>query len=373
MWTRIEIAAAIVCGLGVACPAVGAPRTFVASYGVDSNPCVVTAPCRTFTAALALTSVGGEIVALDSAGYGTVVIGQSVSIVSAPGAYAGISVFSGNGVEVTVPNVVVLLQGITINGQGGNQGIYLSGSGIRLEAVEVAVTGMTGKFSSGIGVHGGARAEVKRGLLRRNGAWGADADSGSTLVLDEVTIIDNGTGVSIRGGAWGTITRSTLARNTSAGVVADATGGVTTQVSVDASRIVENGAWGVAAYSSGAGNETRGSVANSTIARNQGGVLGQVAFGSTTIVSVKDNVIEGHYAGVAPGWGVRAECDATSLNAIVNASGNLVTSNVVGFTAAMDAGGPPAWWCPFRTIGDNMVRDNTVADIAAVVTKAAGD
>jgi hypothetical protein len=77
-----------------------AQRTFVASYGSDANPCSLTAPCRGFAAAVAQTSTDGEVIVLDSAGYGTVTIAQSVSIIAPPGVYAGISVFSGDGITV---------------------------------------------------------------------------------------------------------------------------------------------------------------------------------------------------------------------------------------------------------------------------------
>src|SRR5438093_6424824 len=61
-------------------------RTFVSAHtGSDANPCGPTTPCRSFGAAMALTLSGGEIIVLDSGGYGTVTIDKSVSIVSPAG------------------------------------------------------------------------------------------------------------------------------------------------------------------------------------------------------------------------------------------------------------------------------------------------
>jgi len=37
-----------------------AQRTFVAETGLDSNPCSLTAPCRTFAQAISETNAGGE-------------------------------------------------------------------------------------------------------------------------------------------------------------------------------------------------------------------------------------------------------------------------------------------------------------------------
>ena len=62
-------------------PAEGAQRVFVASYGNDANTatgCGFANPCRGFTAAMTAVDAGGEVVALDAAGYGAVTITKSV-------------------------------------------------------------------------------------------------------------------------------------------------------------------------------------------------------------------------------------------------------------------------------------------------------
>ena len=74
------------------------PVTYVATYGVDSATCSLAQPCRSFAGALPQTNDGGQIVVLDSGGYGPVQIDKSVSIVAPEGVYAGISVFTGVGV-----------------------------------------------------------------------------------------------------------------------------------------------------------------------------------------------------------------------------------------------------------------------------------
>src|SRR5690348_12464365 len=94
-------------------------RTFVSGLGSDSNPCSRTAPCRTFSQALMGTGAGGEVVVLDSAGYGPFAITQAVSVTAPPGVYAGISVFSGDGIDIHAASTdAVILRGLTINNQG---------------------------------------------------------------------------------------------------------------------------------------------------------------------------------------------------------------------------------------------------------------
>ena len=103
-------------------------RTFVSGQGSDVDACSITAPCRSFTAAIAQTIAGGEVIVLDSAGYGPVVITQSVTITAPPGVYAGISVPAStpNGVLLNAPGITVVLRGLTINSTGGTVAINLS-------------------------------------------------------------------------------------------------------------------------------------------------------------------------------------------------------------------------------------------------------
>src|SRR5205823_3825885 len=103
------------------------PRTFVSSTGLDTNPCSRTAPCRSFSAALAQTAAGGVIIPLDSAGYGAVTISQSVSVIAPEGIYAGITASSGNAITIsgTTSTDVVLISGLIIDGAGtGSSAIY---------------------------------------------------------------------------------------------------------------------------------------------------------------------------------------------------------------------------------------------------------
>ena len=83
-----------------------AQRTFVASYGATANTafnCSLSKPCRAFSEAISVTNPGGEVVVLDSAGYGPVTITQSVSIIAPAGVHAGVTVFTGDGVTVNAP------------------------------------------------------------------------------------------------------------------------------------------------------------------------------------------------------------------------------------------------------------------------------
>jgi hypothetical protein len=111
-------------------------RTAVSVQGSDLNTCAVAFPCRNFAAALMQTNAGGEIIALDSGGFGTVTVNRSVTIAAAPGVYAGITVPSGAiGVWVLAPaGTIVVVRGLNVKGVGGVVGIHLnSGQELHVE------------------------------------------------------------------------------------------------------------------------------------------------------------------------------------------------------------------------------------------------
>src|SRR5512147_2027792 len=108
--------------------ATAAQRTFVAPTGLDTNPCSIGLPCRSFGTVIGATDVGGEVIVQDAGGYGAVTITKSVTITSPAGVYAGISVFGGDGVLVNGAGVVVVLRGLVINGIGA-----FNGTGIRFQ------------------------------------------------------------------------------------------------------------------------------------------------------------------------------------------------------------------------------------------------
>jgi len=73
------LATALACSL-VSAPAHARARVFVASYGNDANPCTFLSPCRNFQAAVNAVDAGGEVTAIDSAGFGPIDIVKAVTI-----------------------------------------------------------------------------------------------------------------------------------------------------------------------------------------------------------------------------------------------------------------------------------------------------
>jgi hypothetical protein len=120
-------------------------RSFVASTGDDLNSCnTATEPCRTLSAALGKTNDGGEILAVDAAGFGNagagpVTITKSITIDGGAGRLSMASPGT-EGVLVTSPNpIVVTLRNITLTGRGtGTNGVrFHSGKRLNLDNVEI--------------------------------------------------------------------------------------------------------------------------------------------------------------------------------------------------------------------------------------------
>jgi hypothetical protein len=163
---------ALAFAFGLPLGAQAALRTFVSSTGNDVNTatnCPVNNPCQSFSAAYSVTSVNGEIIALDSAGYGSVTITNSVSIIAIQRAFVKVNASS--------------------------TGITITGGTVLLDGIEV--TGLGNASSTGIAVSGGAHVILKHSALVR-------LTTGMTVGSSKADIVDsdiamNTTGISTTG------------------------------------------------------------------------------------------------------------------------------------------------------------------------------
>jgi hypothetical protein len=115
-------------------PIFAAPRTYVASFGKDTNACTPEKPCRTFAAAIAVTDPNGEVTAIDSAEYGPFTLTSvGISVIAAPGAHASVTAKgSANAITVNGPtNGMIALRNlhVTSDGTGFSNGIVIESGG----------------------------------------------------------------------------------------------------------------------------------------------------------------------------------------------------------------------------------------------------
>jgi len=192
-------------------------RSFVSTLGNDADICSVTFPCRTLTAALAVTAPGGEIVVVSSGGYGPTAITQPVTI-SAVGVVASITTTSGDALAInTTGNVTI--NGLGLHGQGsGHDGVYVQQAGfLRLynvtaegfanAGVEFAAAGNLSVYRSrftdnqyGLAVlNASAEAYVHRTSFDHNSVAGVYTPAGVVTVADSSAHY-NGAGFQSSGG-----------------------------------------------------------------------------------------------------------------------------------------------------------------------------
>jgi hypothetical protein len=297
-----------------------AQRTHVsAAIGTDTNTatgCTPAAPCRTFQAAMAVTDPNGEVVVLDSGGYGAVGITQSVALIAPTGVFAGISVFANidAGISIAEQGINVVLRGLTINGQGGNFGIHMEGNN-KLTIENCVISNLEG---SGVFVEGTSTVRITNTIIRDNGFIG-------------VHFLD---------GARGTITRSIISGNVDAGVFAQGiTNGTTTTVDIAKSTISGN------AFGVGLANNSEAvskiSIRDSRIVRNINAGLSAEGGAGTTSLSASNNIVSNNGIGIS----------ASGIGAKVWASGNTVSDSET--TGLQNANG-----AIFETASNNAVRNN---------------
>src|SRR5580692_6131447 len=98
----VLLSTVLACALFAAPAQAQRDRVFVASYGSDSNTCTFGSPCKTFQNAVNVVAAGGEVTAIDSAGFGPVNINKAVTITSPNGVEAGIAAGMGaDAIDIT--------------------------------------------------------------------------------------------------------------------------------------------------------------------------------------------------------------------------------------------------------------------------------
>src|ERR1700757_2467745 len=212
-----------------------ASRTWVSGVGDDANPCSRTAPCKTFAGGISKTAAGGEIDALDPAGYGAVTITKAITIDGGGGQVASILVSGTNGINVQAgPTSVVILRNLRINGvegtgSGGLNGIrYSSGASLHIEncyifgftgdGINVSTSSANASLfvnntfltNNGNGIQiaptaGNVRSMLIQVRAEDNSGFGfhlnPSAGIGAGTVIEDSTALVNGTGIGVNGGS----------------------------------------------------------------------------------------------------------------------------------------------------------------------------
>jgi hypothetical protein len=290
------LSATLVCAL-YAAPAQARARVFVASYGNDANPCTFGSPCKTFQHAVDVVDAGGEVTAIDSAGFGPFAIGKSVTITSPDGVEAGIVPNEGgDGIDIYAgPSDTIVLRGLTIDGSGGafNGIVFHSGGSLTVTncvvqhfyvqagfdnvlgyGILIAPTSSTARFAitntmvlnNAYGILADANGVVDHVVMTSNQAFGIASDSGQGVVAISNSVVSNSDQDGIDAGAALT--------------------------SIDNVSVVNNGGYGIVA--SGAAKVLLG---RSVITGNSVGISNQTS--SNSFFTYKDNRIYGNITDIS--------------------------------------------------------------------------
>jgi hypothetical protein len=207
-------------------PAQAQPRVFVSGHGLDTNPCSVTAPCRTFRQAHDTAPANSEINVLDPAGYGPLTITKGISI-QAHG-FGGITQAVSNRAAITVSVTTsdpVSLNGLLLDGAGtGETGIFIS-SGPSVQILSSVVRHFLFGVFNGTTVNG-SKLLIEDTVASDNMNTGIDIAPNvgtAKATLNRITANNNASGV-VTNGSDTTIANSVMSNNSNVGLNA---GGVT--------------------------------------------------------------------------------------------------------------------------------------------------
>jgi hypothetical protein len=321
-----EVAALLVAALAMCLAAAGPAqaqrdRTFVASYGSDSNPCTFGSPCKTFQGAYAATAPGGEVTAIDSAGFGPLLIEHAITITSPNGIEAGVTAAAG-GAAVTIiagTSDAVVLRGLTLNGSGTayNGIVFNAGASLtvtKCAAQNFAYDGSTSTTGYGIVLQptgGTVHFAIIDSLLVNNATGGIlyDPPSGApvtTGVINNTVLTGNQVGLeastsSATGGSTAiAIANSTISNNSNTAI--SASGGLSVQalkLAIDNDTISDNGT-GISAT-----GFVEAILRRSVIARNNTGITNATSL-SNGFYSYGDNRINQNGTDINTGMGDEA-------------------------------------------------------------------
>jgi hypothetical protein len=156
-------------------------RTFIsAATGDDLNACSLASPCRNLARGVAAVAASGEVVALDSGGYGVATISKSVTVAIPAGVYAGVTALTSgvSGITIDTAGVDVKLRGLSINALGGSSGISVPA--VQNVALNVERSTISGFPTAGVLFNSaGGRLLVIDSLIRDN-FTGVDVSSGDS-------------------------------------------------------------------------------------------------------------------------------------------------------------------------------------------------
>jgi hypothetical protein len=283
----LAVLAAILLPALYVAPANAGYHTWVSHSGSDTNICLSTSPCATFSRALSLTEDGGEVSCLDSGSFVQFTVTISVTI-DCSGTVATpnneFATVCANGIVINVPGGVVTLRGLNVTGFLCNINGILIQAATAVYIEDCVIQNWPQRGISDVRTTGLTKLAIKNTLVRNNTSAGivVAAAPKNSVVLENVHSVGNAYGIGVASGNNVVISRSVMSENAIAGIEADPGA----QVYVENTKISHNVSYGVYALGTVA-------LANSDIAFNTSSISGAT-------MSYGNNRLFGNGGGTAP-------------------------------------------------------------------------
>ncbi len=245
-----------------------ATKIFVASTGNDANSGGRLTPKRTLQAAHDAIADGGQIVVLDTAGYGKIAINKSLGIVVPPGVNGFVTAPAGNnGISIDASaSAVVTLRGLIV--EGGNDSIGI----LALNVGNLAIEDCTVRnFTRGVYAVSFTPLKINmRNCVVRGCTTGLDLENGANIAVNAIVTdsqFDQNSGIGVlaqRSGASGSVDLTLgdcVISGNGTGVKAD---GATAIVRLDNCALTTNATGTTTANGGGLLSRTNNTIENNT-------------------------------------------------------------------------------------------------------------
>ena len=197
-WMQIALTASLLIMVSTVATQATVLRAFVSSAGNDANAasnCPQTTPCKTFAGAFPVVTPGGELVALDTSGYGPLTINKAITVAAVPGATAFVVAATGtSGFTVSAGATdLIVLRNINFNGSGAanTTGVQVSSGKVTIEDCKFA------QLSIGINVHSADKTFVQNCSFNGNGTGLVSVTS--KVTAENLTVSNNTVGFAADG------------------------------------------------------------------------------------------------------------------------------------------------------------------------------
>ncbi len=181
------------------------PKIFVASFGNDANDGSRGSPKRNFQAAHNAVATDGQIVVLDTAGYGALSITKGLTITVPPGVNGFITVSAGTtqAMLINAPGALVTLRGLIVEG-GGNKSSQTPQTNYGIHVIACAYLNVEDctirNFYDGFFVDGVQLAMAMTRTELLNCRYALDIESTQDVVLTDCKFANNGDGIYAKAG-----------------------------------------------------------------------------------------------------------------------------------------------------------------------------